>query len=386
MEGELLEFSTQFAPAARLSRDGVLGQAQTVGSSAAAHLFSIMPYVMLVLNKYRQVIYSNRRLLEILGIPSGDELLGLRPGELFKCIHSERLEGGCGTTEYCSVCGAVLAILESQKTKSKVEKECLITVSGEKGPMSMELMVHAVPAVGVDEEYILFTIRDISVEKRKRAIEQVFFHDLLNTSGALKGLVEIMKGTGNPEELKELSACVDETAAVLLDEIKNQKDLLAAEHGELAVTPALFSVREVLEKLIGVYERDDTNRNSFCLTCPMDLVLSSDVVLVRRMMNNMLKNAVEASEAGLILVSALRKGSFVELSVSNGQWIPRDIQLQIFKRSFSTKGEGRGLGTYGMKLIGEKYLGGYVRFFSRKKTGTTFFLGLPDLPEPGLLS
>lgn len=38
--------------------------------------------------------------------------------------------------------------------------------------------------------------------------------------------------------------------------------------------------------------------------------------------------------------------------------MPRTSQLQIFQRSFSTKGKGRGLGTYSIKLLTERYLKG----------------------------
>jgi sensor histidine kinase regulating citrate/malate metabolism len=53
------------------------------------------------------------------------------------------------------------------------------------------------------------------------------------------------------------------------------------------------------------------------------------------------------------------------------------VQLQIFVRSYSTKGKGRGLGTYAMKLFTEKYLGGRIDFESRPETGTTFRVELP---------
>ncbi|MPN46151.1 hypothetical protein SDC9_193734 [bioreactor metagenome] len=57
--------------------------------------------------------------------------------------------------------------------------------------------------------------------------------------------------------------------------------------------------------------------------------------------------------------------------------MPPDSQLQIFNRSFSTKGDGRGLGTYSIRLLGEKYLKGHVGFTSNKNDGTTFFIRLP---------
>lgn len=54
-----------------------------------------------------------------------------------------------------------------------------------------------------------------------------------------------------------------------------------------------------------------------------------------------------------------------------------EVQAQVFQRSFSTKGNDRGLGTYSMKLFGENYLKGKVYFQSDADKGTTFFLALP---------
>jgi signal transduction histidine kinase len=71
----------------------------------------------------------------------------------------------------------------------------------------------------------------------------------------------------------------------------------------------------------------------------------------------------------------------VLFSVHNPGLIPRDAQRQVFRRYFSTKGADRGLGTYGMKLLGEEYLGGSVRFVSTEPEGTVFSLRLPLHPS-----
>ena len=50
------------------------------------------------------------------------------------------------------------------------------------------------------------------------------------------------------------------------------------------------------------------------------------------------------------------------------------VKLQLFNRSFSTKGEnGRGFGTYTVKLLLERYLNGHVEFNSTEKDGTYFY-------------
>jgi sensor histidine kinase regulating citrate/malate metabolism len=71
------------------------------------------------------------------------------------------------------------------------------------------------------------------------------------------------------------------------------------------------------------------------------------------------------------------EGDSVVFSVHNPAVMPRDVQLQMFQRSFSTKGSGRGLGTYSIKLLTERYLRGSVRFESRRDYGTTFYVRYP---------
>ena len=64
-------------------------------------------------------------------------------------------------------------------------------------------------------------------------------------------------------------------------------------------------------------------------------------------------------------------------SVHNQNAMPRNVQVQLFQRSFSTKeGNGRGLGTYSVKLLTEQYLHGEVAFTSSEDNGTTFTITL----------
>jgi sensor histidine kinase regulating citrate/malate metabolism len=107
--------------------------------------------------------------------------------------------------------------------------------------------------------------------------------------------------------------------------------------------------------------------------------LITDRRLLKRVLGNMLKNALEATPPhGTVKMSCEDDGDVVSFLVSNPAVIPNDVQLQVFQRSFSTKGEaGRGIGTYSMKLFGERYLGGEVDFVSREAEGTTFRLRLP---------
>jgi sensor histidine kinase regulating citrate/malate metabolism len=92
----------------------------------------------------------------------------------------------------------------------------------------------------------------------------------------------------------------------------------------------------------------------------------------------MVKNGLEASaEDETVRLSCLSSKTGIEFLVHNPHFMPRHVQLQVFQRSFSTKGKNRGLGTYSMKLLGEQYLRGKVSFTSYPEGGTTFKVWLP---------
>lgn len=65
------------------------------------------------------------------------------------------------------------------------------------------------------------------------------------------------------------------------------------------------------------------------------------------------------------------------IKVFNSEVMSDEVKAQIFQRSFSTKGKGRGLGTYSVKLLTEEYLKGKITFISEKDFGTEFTLILP---------
>jgi len=111
---------------------------------------------------------------------------------------------------------------------------------------------------------------------------------------------------------------------------------------------------------------------------------TADPTLLRRVIGNLLKNAIEASgplQAVTLGSRALEGG--VELFVHNKRAMPPAVQAQVFQRSFSTKGEGRGLGTHSARLLTERYLQGKIRFVSDERRGTTFAVAL-SLEAPKL--
>lgn len=372
------ETHTDFAPARRSTREALERQrSKTEESGLFTGIVAAMPDLLLVLNGDRQIVYANKPALDFLGVGELEGLLGLRPGEAVKCVNSG-CPGGCGTSEKCSTCGAVLAILASQRGEQS-SQECRILAAGRNGVDALDLKVTAAPMTVEGEFFTAFYVSDISGEKRRKALERIFFHDVLNTAGALEGLSGILTEEEDPAAMRSHVGAINRISQRLVEEIVAQRELLQAENGELRPAPAPVQARAFLARVIETYRLHDLAKNKSIRLLPgPEFTFAADATILSRVIGNMLKNALEASEPGeTVSVGGAAEGGRAVFSVNNPAVMPKEIKLQVFNRSFSTKGAGRGLGTYSIKLLGERYLKGETGFTSEPGEGTTFTIKLP---------
>lgn len=384
---------TEFAPAERADAGEVERQHQLLAALPfVSEFIDAVPNMAMVLNKERQIVFANRAFREFAGVDEvvgcrhGDVLgcsrvsyLGKRPGEAADCVHSSATEGGCGTTVFCQTCGAVQSILNSQKNNALDIQECRMVCGDEMEPLDLRVWSRPIDVNG--EIFTVFSVLDISDEKRRKALERIFFHDVLNTAGGMKGLADLLIEIGLSEvEMKDIASMLSESAEQLVEEISAQQVLSAAERGELEVSVEPLHSLELMYRAI-------RQLHSLSLAQDKDLVVDetaehfdfvSDPVLIRRVLINLAKNALEAvGEEDQVTLNCLSDADGVSFMVHNTRVMPLDVQRQLFTRSFSTKGSGRGLGTYSIKLISEKYLKGTVSFVSDDAHGTIFTVRFP---------
>jgi K+-sensing histidine kinase KdpD len=374
--------ATCFAPAERTDVAMLEGQRATfLRDDSAVVLMQAMPGYAMLINRQRQIVAVNDTVLRISGADSADQLIGRRPGEALNCRHADDTPGGCGTGEHCSVCGAVLAIVESQTTDHQAVTECRVTL-GDAEETSLDMQATATPLRILGEKFTLFALQDISSEKRRNVLERVFFHDIVNTAGCIHGLASTLVEDVEiaPHLEKEYKNWLVHLSERLLDEIQGQRKLLAAEKGDFVPECALVSLRSLLAEVFQLYHQyDKTPGRILKVSDGPDFVVNTDASIVRRIIGNMVQNALEASPAGAsVTISARYAEASVVIEVHNQGEIAQDVKLQLFKRSFSTKSAaGRGIGTYSMKLFGERYLNGKVAFRSTGDEGTVFSFTLP---------
>jgi hypothetical protein len=371
---------THFAPALRSTPKQILNEFELVSSQKIfTELFGAMTGIGAVIDKNRQIVYSNDDLLSLLGITTLESILGKRPGEVISCIYAGVEPSGCGTAKACAYCGAVNAILDSQKTGMKSMKETHISSFSDGKHKSWDLNVISTPVSFNGEVFYILILQDISEEKRRAALERIFFHDLLNSVGGLNGLLTLLKEGATPEETHTLINLSEKASQNIIEEIQLQRQIREAENGELNIKIEKIKSTEILDSAIGKISFHEAVKDRKIIKDQdtQDLEFETDKLLLQRVIINLLKNALEATQlSGTVFAGVFGTDQKVTFWVKNDQVIPEDVQMQLFNRSFSTKGDNRGLGTYSIRLLTENYLEGKVSFVSNESDGTIFSVEL----------
>lgn len=372
---------TMFAAAERTPEADILDFYNELSGNTMLRMISdAMPDVATILSPERQIVYANKALLEIISGSSQEDYLGDRPGELLSCIHSAETAGGCGTTDSCRFCGAVNAIIECQRTGEQVNDECRITSEINGQTHSFDLHVTATPFPFNGQRFVIFAVKDISDKKRRRALEKMFFHDVLNTATGLNGLLYVLREAEDPLMMKEFIEFAEKAAHDLVEDIMSQRALTAAESGDLVPNVLIYEVAEVMRDVAAYLKHHKMAEGKTIVVEPFEGIYEArtDTQLLKRVLINLVKNALEASfRSDTVTLKATETHNKIIFSVSNPGFIPEGVRLQIFQRSFSTKGADRGLGTYSVKLLTTKYLGGEVAFKTDESNGTTFIVSIP---------
>jgi len=375
--------ATYFAPAERAGVEETNAQRRKLAASAlVGALLDSFPESAVVLNQQRQILFANDKLATLLGRPRGS-LIGLRHGEAMDCVHAADQPGGCGTTRFCRYCGAVNAIVNTQRSGAPDIQECRIQRRARGGTTALDLRVWTTPVTVDGESFTVFAVRDTTDEKRRQVLERLFFHDTLNAVAGLSAILALWPEPSDDEAI-ELRQMAREYAEELAEALESQRDLAAAECGDLRAHLEMLSATDLLARLKAVYSRHSAAEGKKIAVCVSagDELFMSDKKLLARVLGNLIRNALEASVSSQTVTLSFENDEGPTFSVHNQSAMPEAVQAQMFQRSFSTKsGTGRGVGTYSVKLLTENYLQGTVEFRSTPADGTTFIVRLPRSPQ-----
>jgi len=367
-----------FAPAEKADRKEIAAEIEAISHSPVmSGLLHSVGGLLAILDEHRQIIALNDSFLDLLGIQDSNLALGLRLGEALGCVHAHDGPGHtCGSTRFCSSCGAAIAIVTSLSENTPTERICALSAHRGGQPIELALLVRCQPIQIDKKRFLLIFLQDITKQQQRAALERTFFHDINNMLGMLSGASEILVS----EQPSELSQAIHDASGRLIKEMAIQQHLSGTDEYTYQPQWGKYDLKQILDELCFFFAKHPVAKGKH-IDFPSDIPegsIKTDLSLVSRVLCNMIINALEATKKnGRIRVGITQQKGRVTFTVWNKQVIPTEVTLRIFQRNFSTKeGEGRGIGTFSMKLFGEKILGGLVDFSTSEAEGTTFRLTL----------
>ena len=233
-----------------------------------------------------------------------------------------------------------------------------------------------------DRNIRILVVNDIHNELDNKEIEswvsltRVLTHEIMNSVSPITSLSESLR-TLVPDTSSELYKGLD----VIHSTGKGIEGFVESYRQFTHIptpAPTLFYVRELVERAVQLVQSVPENaRIDFRWSVePEDMLLHADENLIGRVLNNLLKNAVEAigeGSGGWVEVRAFLNGRedvVIEVSDSGGP-IPPEVEERIFIPFFTTKADGSGIGLSISRQI-MRLSGGTLTL--RTKPATTFVM------------
>lgn len=372
------QLQTFLVPSGMKSRKELDDDLKLIRSNqVAVSILDGIPTMVLILNKDREIVFSNKAFLIFMEADKIESVLGMKPGDVLGCSMALSGIDSCGSTKGCRTCGALKSVRYALEGETGSE-ECTIKSS----PASMlHLKITSEIITFGEKDFILYSMQDISHEKKKTLLERIFYHDILNSAHNINSMAELISDKDTVENKEEYLSLLTKSTNELIDEINTQRILSNGNHKNYISNPVLINsfhfykdLKTEFESLAegGILISLDKRSENFSF--------NADKVLLKRVVTNMMKNAIEAEQyRGKITIGMMslnEKGAM--LWVHNPTYMTEEVQLQVFNRSFSTKGSDRGLGTYSMKILTERFMKGKISFTSSETNGTTFIIEIPS--------
>jgi len=177
----------------------------------------------------------------------------------------------------------------------------------------------------------------------------------------------------------DASQAIDEGTKTIVSEVRQLKRMVD-EFSRFARMPAVHlrhaQLAEILQQAASLYH--DVKRGvSVSVAVDPEIELLMDPEQIRRAVGNLLNNAVEATDAGEIRVTARRAPHRVVIEVADpGRGVPDIDKEKLFLPYFSTKGRGTGLGLAIVHRIVNDH-DGRISVHDNYPSGTRFEIELP---------
>lgn len=218
-------------------------------------------------------------------------------------------------------------------------------------------------------------------ESAWREMAKQIAHEIKNPLTPMKLNIQLLERVvnTNPEKAQKMVKRVSNTLIEQIDSLAH----IASEFSNFAKMPTanneFLDINELVRNAYSLFKEEENVQLYLDMTSKKCVVFA-DKTQIMRVLNNLLKNAVQAipdDQPGIIKVQLAATSTTAILKVSdNGCGIPKAQEDDIFVPNFTTKSSGTGIGLAMSKTIVEMAKG-QIYFESEEGKGTDFFVELP---------
>ncbi len=209
-------------------------------------------------------------------------------------------------------------------------------------------------------------------------------HDLLQPLNAARLFAASLANRmgGNSEDETHLARHVDASLEAVQDILTTLLDISRLDAKAMPTEITDFRLDEILNQLRLEFAPLASEKGLELVFVPCSLTVRSDRRLLRRLVQNLISNAIKYTQAGCILVGARRKDEFLRLCVyDTGIGVPQDKQRDIFRefeRLAPAMKTARGVGL-GLSIVERlsRTLGHAIALRSTLGKGSMFSVDIP---------
>ena len=211
--------------------------------------------------------------------------------------------------------------------------------------------------------------------KPKEDVTGTIAHELRHPLTFLVGYSELLASQENlPEEARERAREIYEEAQRMAKLIDNILDLSRIESGEIKLNKRKVDLSKMLEDITSRYA-DFSKKHDFELNIKGKIEVEIDPERITQVLDNLLRNAVDYSEGGVIEVGARENEEVIVWVKDEGPGVPPDKREKIFEKFYKGEGKGLGLGLFISRKIVEAH-GGRIWVEDEGK-GAKFVFSIP---------
>jgi two-component system, OmpR family, sensor histidine kinase SenX3 len=335
-------------------------------SQMLAHIVSLSPVGIVVVDTYRDVVYINDRAKE-LGLVR-DRLLDDR---------------------------AWLAAQRTLATGEDGEVDLSPPKRASTGREGLSVRGHVRLLTEDDSRFAVVYVDDQSEHARMEATRRDFVanvsHELKTPVGAMGVLAEaLLESVDDPETVRRFGTKVLAESRRLANMVGELIELSRLQGAERLPDLEAVDVDGVVSEAISRYKVAADNADIEVATdAPSGFQVLGDQPLLVTALANLVSNAIAYSPHGsTVSISRRRRGENIEIAVTDrGLGIARADQERVFERFFRVdQARSRATGGTGLGLAIVKHVAanhnGSIRLWSQPGTGSTFTLSIPTYLEP----